>query len=155
MTNTPAWLNPLGGLGFTFAPLMVGVTLLSASVCPARANPLVGESIYINGVGQQHSAASWIYGSPIAAPTPVDPVTGLTHSSSTSYYGGYPVIRQRVSGGGVVDSTLVNPTVVNSTILNSTLINPTIIDSSGYSRPVIGVPTYPRTFFRGSFGISY
>lgn len=137
------------------ASLMAGTTIANW-VSPACADMFItGGYFYPQG---QQTPSTMIYGSPIPAPMPVNSVTGSL-TSSTSYDKVYPGYYGRVTGG-VVDSTLINPTVVNSPIYNSTLINPTIIDSSRYPRTryprtVIGVPVYPRTIIRGSFGISY
>lgn len=169
MLKTSYRLSRLGRTALMSASLATGVTGFSSWVSPARADLII-----TGGYPQviQQAPSSIIYGSPIPAPVPVNPVTG-SFTSSTSYYGVYPGSYgyggygyggYGYSGygyggygratGSVVNSTLINPTVVNSSIYNSTLINPRIIDSSRYTRRV-GVPVYPRRVIRGSFGISF
>lgn len=154
MLKTSYRLYRLGRTALVSASLATGMTVFSSWVSPARADLII-----TGGYPQviQQAPSSMIYGSPIPAPVPVNPVTATT--SSTRYYGVYPGFYGGYGGyrrvtGGVVNSTLINPTVVNSSIYNSTLINPTIIDSPGYTRRV-GVPGYPRTVIRGSFGVSF
>lgn len=154
MLKTSYRLYRSGRTALVSASLATGVTVFSSWVSPARADLII-----TGGYPQviQQAPSSVIYGSPIPAPVPVNPVTGSLTSSTRYYqvypgfygYGGYG----RVTGG-VVNSTLINPTVVNSSIYNSTLINPTIIDSPGYTRRV-RVPGYLRTVIRDSFGVSF
>lgn len=67
--------------------------------------------------------SSFIYGSPIPTPMPVNPVTG--HSTrSTNDFGAFP----RRRSGSVVNSTLLNPILINPTIQDSTLVNPIIVN---------------------------
>ena len=125
-------------------PLSLGMALLCATTAPASAQSVlqrgmvsspnlpynypggvVAQPLYPNPVSQPQP---FIYGSPIPAPVPVNPV------NSNNYYS-YP--DPYYSGRGRVDnSTLINPTLVNPRINDSTLINPTIINDSGYGVPV-------------------
>ncbi|MCC5628690.1 hypothetical protein LC613_11510 [Nostoc sphaeroides CHAB 2801] len=76
---------------------------------------------------------SFIYGSPIATPMPVDPTTGLIPQRTDYYNYSYPQIRQNVR-----NSTLINPTLINPAIRDSTIVNPVIIDNSWHRRSFSG-----------------
>jgi len=118
--------------------ITLGMVLITATTAPAAAQSVVVQRGFATGVThvpvaspyiyQPPATASYIYGSPIPTPVPVNPVTGL--APSTSNYYSYPVRRN------VVDSTLVNPVLVNPTIRNSTLINPVIVNDPVYRAPV-------------------
>ncbi|MDM9385255.1 hypothetical protein QUB80_31875 [Chlorogloeopsis sp. ULAP01] len=135
------------GLGLTAA-------LMSATVAPASAEiKIIGGADFYKG-SQPSSVGNIIYGSPISAPMPVNPVTGLTpnrtYYSSPShsyhsypnhiYYSSpshshhlYPDYKYHLHRHGRYknqDTILVNPVLTNPSIINSTLINPTIVDSS-------------------------
>ncbi|MEJ6484340.1 hypothetical protein N0Y54_24005 [Nostoc punctiforme UO1] len=121
--------------------LLAGMTLavMGVSIAPASAQ----RAIFIDGAyGVMGSPAvgSFIYGSPIPTPMPVDPTTGLM-PQRTNYpdYYSYPQVRQNVR-----NSTLINPA-----IRDSTLVNPVIINNSWHRTPFSGgrsrvFITYPR-----------
>lgn len=75
------------------------------------------------GVSQPPVVGNFIYGSPIATPMPVNPMTGLMPNRSDYYY---PHPRRAIEG-----STLANPNIPNLII-----INPTIVNNSQYRRPL-------------------
>jgi hypothetical protein len=135
--NTQRWQLNLDQVNIFTAivPLTVGITLLTATTAPASAQPVVvfGQGIPF-GVSQPPPVASYIYGSPIPTPVPVNPMTGLVPSSTYSSYPGYSY----PGSGTVVNSTLINPTLVNPRIRNSTLINPVIVNDQFYRSPVLG-----------------
>ncbi len=117
--------SPLIGLG-------VGMTLatLAAMSYPAAAQSVIwidGAS----GVSSSPAVGSFIYGSPISTPMPVDPATGLMPSRTNYPAYSYPSVRQKVR-----NSTLINPTLVNPVIRDSTLVNPVIINNSGRHTPL-------------------
>jgi hypothetical protein len=110
--------------------LLAGMTLavMSVSIAPASAQ----RAVFIDGAyGVMGSPAvgSFIYGSPIPTPMPVDPATGLM-PQRTNYpdYYSYPQVRQNVR-----NSTLINPA-----IRDSTLVNPVIINNSWHRTPFSG-----------------
>ncbi|MEH2177664.1 hypothetical protein [Nostoc sp.] len=138
--------------------LLAGMTLavMGVSIAPASAQSVIvidsgngvrrshsaQRSFVIDdgyGVRQSHSVGSFIYGSPIPTPMPVDPTTGLMPQRNHYRDYSYPQFRQNIR-----NSTLINPT-----IRDSTLVNPVIINNSwrrtpfsdGRSRVII---TYPR-----------
>jgi hypothetical protein len=126
--------------------LLAGMTLavMDVSVTPASAQSV----IVIDGAyGVQRSSpsvGSFIYGSPIPTPMPVDPSTGLMpqHNNFRDY--SYPQLRQNVR-----NSTLINPTLINPAIRDSTIVNPVIINNSWRRTPFSGgrsrvIITYPR-----------
>ncbi|WP_193199342.1 hypothetical protein [Nostoc sp. MG11] len=119
----------------------ISLAVMSA-IAPAFAQPVIvidGAS----GVSRSPAVGSFIYGSPIPTPMPVDPATGLM-PRRINHPDFYPRLRQNVD-----NSTLINPTLTNPTIRDSTLVNPVIINNSwrrtpfnrGRSRVII---TYPR-----------
>ncbi|MBD2613127.1 hypothetical protein H6G94_17910 [Nostoc punctiforme FACHB-252] len=130
----------------------ISLAVISAAIAPASADIIIIDSG--SGIRRSCEAAcrqtspavgSFIYGSPIPTPMPVDPATGLT-PQRIDYYNNYsyPVVRQRVR-----NSTIINPTLVNPTIRNSTLVNPVIINNSWRRTPFSGgrsrvIITYPR-----------
>ncbi|HYX13849.1 MAG TPA: hypothetical protein VE944_05655 [Nostoc sp.] len=133
--------------------LLAGMTLavVGVSIAPASAQRvIVIDGGY--GVRRRCEAAcrqtsppvgSFIYGSPIPTPMPVDPATGLMpqRNNYPDYY--YPQFRQNVR-----NSTLINPTLINPAIRDSTIVNPVIIDNSWHRRSFSGgrsrVFVYPR-----------
>ncbi|MBD2449462.1 hypothetical protein H6G76_20305 [Nostoc sp. FACHB-152] len=126
--SQPHWL----GAGIT-------LVLMSTAIAPASAQ----EVIVIDhnnpyGVSQPPAVGSFIYGSPIPTPMPVDPATGLLPSRTTypsTIYPGYdPYVRHHRFN----DSILVNPTIVNPTIRDSTIVNPVIINNSWRRTPFRG-----------------
>ncbi|BAY76461.1 hypothetical protein NIES25_29100 [Nostoc linckia NIES-25] len=134
----------------------ISLAVMSAAMTPASAEIIIIDSG--SGIRRSCEAAcrqtspavgSFIYGSPIPTPMPVDPATGLTPQRIdyyNDYYNNYsyPVGTQRVR-----NSTFINPTLVNPTIRNSTLVNPVIINNSWRRTPFSGgrsrvIITYPR-----------
>ncbi|MEC4818711.1 MAG: hypothetical protein SAK29_36370 [Scytonema sp. PMC 1069.18] len=124
MRSRQNWL----GLGLT-------VALMSATTAPVGAQSVI---IINRGTSYEHSqppaVGSFIYGSPIPTPVPVNPSTGLIPSRvyntypQRRYKGDYDRYpRQRYS---VKDSTIVNPILVNPRVRNSTLVHPVIIKDS-------------------------
>lgn len=86
MHKTPYRLYRLGRTALVSASLATGVTGFSSQISPARADlVIVGEYPQVI----QQAPSSMIYGSPIPAPVPVNPVTG-SFTSSTRYYQVYP-----------------------------------------------------------------
>jgi hypothetical protein len=131
------WFRLIDGL----TPLTLGVALLTSVGMPVEARPVVVQSApptsYIYGspipspvpVNPITSQPSYIYGNPLPTSVPVYPVTGQPYSVSPYDYRDYNSGIRR--GRGVIrNSTLVNPTVINSTISDSVLVDPVIIDSS-------------------------
>jgi hypothetical protein len=126
--------------------LLAGMTLavMGVSIAPASAQSvIVIDGTY--GVQRSPAVGSFIYGSPIPTPMPVDPTTGLM-PQRTNYpdYYSYPQVRQNVR-----NSNLINPTLINPTIRDSTLVNPVIINNSWQRTPFSGgrsrvFITYPR-----------
>lgn len=131
--NTQRWsLNSAKATIFTaFLPLTVGI-LSTATTAPAFAQSVVIVNQGIPyGVIQSSPVTSYIYGSPIPTPMPVNPVNGLLPSSNYYSYPAYPV------RGTAVNSTFFNPVLVNPTIRNSTLVNPVIVNDQFYQTPVL------------------
>jgi hypothetical protein len=135
--------------------LLTGMTLavMGVSIAPASAQPVIvidggyGVRRRCEAACRQTSPAvgSFIYGSPIPTPMPVDPTTGLMRQR-TNYpdYYSYPQVRQNVR-----NSTLINPTLINPAIRDSTIVNPVIINNSWRRTPFSGgrsrvIITYPR-----------
>jgi hypothetical protein len=119
----PHWL----GAGIT-------LVLMSTAIAPASAQQVIvidGNNPF--GVSQPPAVGSFIYGSPIPTPIPVDPSTGLL-PSRTIYPDYYPRIRHNRFN----NSTLVNPTLINPTIRDSTIVNPVIINNSWRRTPFRG-----------------
>ncbi|MFB2770656.1 hypothetical protein ACE1AT_15395 [Pelatocladus sp. BLCC-F211] len=114
------------GLGFT-------VALMSATTTPVSAQQVIvidNGSFYGVSQPQTPNTGSFIYGSPISTPMPVDPVTGLM--PNRRIYNTYPKLHQNIR-----ENVLVNPVLVNPKIRNSTLINPVIVKDSWYhNRPI-------------------
>ena len=133
--------------------LLAGMTLavMGVSIAPAWAQRVI---VIDGGYGVRRSCkaacrqtsppvGSFIYGSPIPTPMPVDPATGLIPQRTHYYNYSYPQIRQNVR-----NSTLINPTLINPAIRDSTIVNPVIINNSWHRRPFSGgrsrVFIYPR-----------
>jgi hypothetical protein len=135
--------------------LLAGITLaaMGVSIAPASAQSVIiidgayGGRRICGAACRQTSPAvgSFIYGSPIPTPMPVDPATGLmpqrNHYNYPDY--SYPLLRQNVR-----NSTLINPTLINPAIRDSTIVNPVIINNSWRRTPFRGgrsrVFIYPR-----------
>jgi hypothetical protein len=111
---------------------------------PASAQQLIiidrGTPYQIN---QQPAVGSFIYGSPIPTPMPVNPSTGLIPRDTDNTYYSYPQVRQNVR-----DSTFFNPILVNPNIRDSTLVNPVIVNDASRHRPLKErsrvILTFPR-----------
>ncbi|MDZ8184279.1 MAG: hypothetical protein RMX96_05370 [Nostoc sp. ChiSLP02] len=121
----------------------ISLAMMSATIAPASAQVIVIDGA--SGFNQAPAVGSFIYGSPILTPMPVNPATGLT-PQRIDYYNNYsyPGVRHRVR-----NSTLINPTLINPTIRDSTLVNPVIINNSWRRTPFSGgrsrvIITYPR-----------
>ncbi len=137
----------------------ITLAVMGVSIAPASAQRVIvidgnyGVGRRCVGVASRREAAcrqtspavgSFIYGSPIPTPMPVDPATGLMpqRNNYPDYY--YPQVRQKVR-----NSTLINPILINPTIQDSTLVNPVIINNSWRRTPFRGgrsrvFITYPR-----------
>ncbi|MBE9210201.1 hypothetical protein IQ244_27635 [Nostoc sp. LEGE 06077] len=115
------------GAGITLALMSTAITPASAQqvILIERNNPY--------GVSQPPAVGSFIYGSPIATPMPVDPTTGLLPSRNV-----YPDYYPQVRHNRFNNSTLVNPTLINPTIRDSTIVNPVIINNSWRRTPFRG-----------------
>ncbi|MDZ7951612.1 hypothetical protein [Nostoc sp. DedQUE09] len=121
--------------------LLAGMTLavMGVSIAPASAQRAI---VIDGGYGVRQSSpsvGSFIYGSPIPTPMPVDPTTGLMPQRNHYRNYSYPQVRQNIR-----NSTLINPT-----IRDSTLVNPVIINNSWHRTPFSGgrsrvIITYPR-----------
>ena len=114
-------------LTYALTPLTILSCLLVVGGMPVEARPVVI---------QASPPTSYIIGSPIPSPVPVNPVTGQPSSLSSSDYRNYNVIR-RPLGGTIQNSTLINPTLINSTISDSVLIDPVIINSPRSTRTTL------------------
>ncbi|MEH2135636.1 hypothetical protein [Nostoc sp.] len=109
--------------------LLAGMTLavMGVSIAPAFAQrAIVIDGAY--GVMRSPAVGSFIYGSPIPTPIPVDPTTGLIPQRTNYPNYSYPRIRQNVR----------NPTPINPVIRDSTLVNPVIINNSWQRTPFSG-----------------
>lgn len=115
---------PFIGAGLTLAVINTTITPVSAQ------RVIVIDGSHSFGYSQQPPVSSFIYGSPIPTPMPVDPATGLMPRSSS--YQSYPRVRQKV----INDATLFNPTLINPIIQDSTLVNPVIINNSWRRTPL-------------------
>ena len=135
--------------------LLAGMTLavMGVSIAPASAQSVIiidgayGGRRSCGVACRQTSPAvgSFIYGSPIPTPMPVDPATGLMPQRNNYNYPdySYPQLRQNIR-----NSTLINPTLINPAIRDSTIVNPVIINNSWRRTPFSGgrsrVFIYPR-----------
>ncbi|WP_375480337.1 hypothetical protein [uncultured Nostoc sp.] len=126
--------------------LLAGMTLalMGISIAPASAQRAF---VIDGGYGVRRSSpsvGSFIYGSPIPTPMPVDPATGLMPQRNNFPDSYYPQVRQNMR-----NSTLINPTLINPAIRDSTIVNPVIINNSWRRTPFSGgrsrvIITYPR-----------
>jgi hypothetical protein len=105
---------------FTAKLLIIGITLSTTSPVAAQNVTIINNTGITN---QRPSIGSFIYGSPIPTPMPVNPRTGLMLNHSDRDYHSYPVIIHDQGN----NSQLINPAVPHSTIINSPVNN--------YSRP--------------------
>jgi hypothetical protein len=111
--------SPLNWLG-------IGIifSVISATIAPASAQQVIIN--YGGRSSQQPAVGSFIYGSPISTPMPVDPSTGLMPSRST--------VRQNWGH----NYRRTNPILINPVIRDSTLVNPVIINNSRQHTPLKG-----------------
>jgi hypothetical protein len=118
----------------------ISLAVMSAAIAPASAQVIIIDGA--SGFRQSPPVGSFIYGSPIPTPMPVDPATGLMPQRTDYYNYSYPQVRHNLR-----DSTLINPAIRDSTIVNPVIINnswprsPFPGGSQGRSRVII---TYPR-----------
>ncbi|MBD2741133.1 hypothetical protein [Coleofasciculus sp. FACHB-1120] len=158
------------------APLTLGITVLTGAISPAKAQLIIQQGVPTYGFPQhgvpQQSSGSFVYGSPIPSPIPINPTTGMSDRGSSNYYRvnpnsypSYPDYSQGYPDGyyqGYPDSYYrgypnsypsypsypvgSNRRVNNSTLINPTLINPQIRDSI-LINPVIVRPRGNRRHF--------
>lgn len=131
--NTQHWLS-IGKTVKILTPIVsltVGLLIFNPTPQALAQSVVVVNQGIPYGVIQSPPVASYIYGSPIPTPMPVNPINGLLPSSNYYPYPGYPMVGTRVN------STLYNPVLVNPTIKNSTLINPVIVNDQFYQTPVL------------------
>ncbi|BAY85691.1 hypothetical protein NIES267_51920 [Calothrix parasitica NIES-267] len=99
-----------------FLGLGAAVALLGALAAPASAQSIIiinnGSTPYY-GRNHRPTVGNFIYGSPIATPIPVNPVTGHTPTQSRF---SRPHRRRRRR---VYNSTFINPVLVNPTIIKT------------------------------------
>ncbi|MBD1899069.1 hypothetical protein NDI44_07680 [Trichocoleus sp. DQ-A3] len=156
------------------APLTLGITVLTGAISPAKAQLIIQQGVPTYGFPQhgvpQQSSGSFVYGSPIPSPIPINPTTGMSDRGSSNYYRvnpnpysnypdyyqgypnsypsypdyyqGYPNSYPSYPGYPVGSHRRVN----NSTLINPTLINPQIRDSI-LINPVIVNPRGNRRRF--------
>ncbi len=162
-------------LATALAPLTLGVTVLTGAISPAKAQLIIQQGVPTYGVPQhgfpQPSSGSFVYGSPIPSPIPINPTTGMSDRGSSNnyrlnpnpypsypdhyrgypnsypsypddYYQGYPNSYPSYPRYPVGSNGGVN----NSTLINPTLINPQIRDSV-LINPVIVSPRGNRRHF--------
>jgi hypothetical protein len=115
-------------LGKVLPPLTAGIALLALVGKPVEARPLGMASPLPSTI---------IYGSPIPAPVPVNPITAEPDFVFPYDYRVNDPFRTPVRGV-IQNSTLINPTVINSTIVDSVLVNPVIVNSPSFPRRVFG-----------------
>ncbi|MEA5513764.1 hypothetical protein [Nodularia sp. UHCC 0506] len=99
-------------------------SVISATITPVAAQRviIINNTVRIN---QPPAVGSFIYGSPIPTPMPVNPSTGLIpRRSSDRDYHSYPVFKPNVNpNSGLINSTLINPIFRNSTLVNPVIFN--------------------------------
>ena len=133
MLKTPSWLSNYPHLtkNTQVAAFIVGVAILNATF-PVEAIPVLVQQSNCN-----QGTSSFIYGSPIPTPMPVNPVTGLQNFGNNSYRNcsfSNPV----PLNGTIQNSVLINPTLINSQIYDSVLVNPRIVNQPVYPSPYYG-----------------
>ncbi|MFN6567258.1 hypothetical protein [Dendronalium sp. ChiSLP03b] len=108
-----------------------GITLALIGATPA---PASAQSVIVidgaSGIRRQPAVGSFIYGSPIPTPMPVDPTTGLMPSPSDRHYYSYPSVNDR--------HYYSYPSIRQNEINNSTLVNPVVVNRSWHRRPFRG-----------------
>lgn len=131
--NTQRWLSNWKKVKnfISIVPLTVGILVATTTAQAFAQSVVVVNQGFPYGVIQSPPVTSYIYGSPIPTPMPVNPVNGLLPSSGYYSYPAYPV------RGTVTNSTLFNPVLVNPAIKNSTLVNPVIVNDQFYHTPVL------------------
>ncbi|MFE1747619.1 hypothetical protein [Coleofasciculus sp. H7-2] len=156
-------------LATALAPLTLGVTVLTGAISPAKAQLIIQQGVPTYGVPQQ-SVGSFIYGSPIPSPIPINPTTGMSDRGSSNYYrlnpNPYPSYPDYYQGypnsypsypdyyQGYPNSYPSYPSypigsnrrVNNSTLINPTLINPQIRDSILINPVIVRPQGYRRHF---------
>ena len=99
-----------------FLGLGAAIALLGALAAPASAQSVIiinnGSTPYYGRNHSRPTVGNFIYGSPIATPVPVNPVTGHTPTQSRF---SRPHRRRR----RVYNSTFINPVLVNPTIIKT------------------------------------
>lgn len=133
MFNIPSWLSnyPYLTTRTSVAAFILGVAILNVTF-PVEAIPLI-----VQQSNCSQSTSSFIYGSPIPTPMPVNPITGLRNFGNNSYQNcnfSNPV----PLSGTIQNSILINPTLVNSQVYDSVLVNPTIVNQPVYPSPYYG-----------------
>jgi hypothetical protein len=107
---------------FTAKLLSIGVILSTASPVAAQNVTIINNSRITN---QRPSLGSFIYGSPIPTPMPVNPRTGLMLNHSDRDYNSYPVIMPPGSSNPLLPkSTFINPPLTNYSRPSQTLRRP-------------------------------
>ena len=100
-----------------FLGLGAAIALLGALAAPASAQSVIiinnGSTPYYGRNHSRPTVGNFIYGSPIATPVPVNPVTGHTPTQSRF---SRPHRRRRRR---VYNSTFINPVLVNPTIIKT------------------------------------
>lgn len=131
--NTQRWLSTWEKVKnlAPIVPLTAGILIATTTAQALAQSVVVVNQGIPYGVIQSPPVTSYIYGSPIPTPMPVNPTNGLLPSSNYYPYPAYPVRRT------TVNSTLFNPVLVNPTIKNSTLVNPVIVNDQFYQTPVL------------------
>ncbi|HEY9695110.1 MAG TPA: hypothetical protein V6D15_23150 [Oculatellaceae cyanobacterium] len=134
MFNTPSWLSNYPRLikRTSVAAFILGVAILNvASLVEAR-------PVRVQHINCSQSTSSFIYGSPIPTPMPVNPVTGVPNLGNNSYRNcGFS--NPGTVSGIIQNSILINPTLVNSQIYDSVLVNPKIVNQPVYRSPYYGI----------------
>ncbi|MEC4892726.1 MAG: hypothetical protein SAL07_12130 [Oscillatoria sp. PMC 1051.18] len=119
-------------LCFGLASVTLGISLLGLTAPATEAREIIlRRETYIRRPVRQPST-SYIYGSPIPTPVPVNPLTGVPTIFEPRYRGVLP--SQNINRGRIRNSTLVNPTVINSDISDSVLVNPVIVNPTNNYR---------------------
>ena len=123
--------NPYLTTRTSVAAFILGVAILNVT-SPVEAIPLIVQQGNCN-----QGTSSFIYGSPISTPMPVNPVTGLQNFGNNSY-GNCNFNYSVPLSGTIQNSVLINPTLINSQIYDSVLVNPRIVNQPVYPSPYYG-----------------
>ncbi len=120
--------------------MVLGVSTIGlAAPVSAQSSTIIYQRTTTYDNYSQPSVTNFIYGSPIATPVPVNPITGHIIDNSNYSYPQVRTYRQHTQPRvrqHYTNSTFVNPVLVNPRIHNSTIVNPTIVNDSYYHRPV-------------------